>query len=127
MNLSSKGDPQFTRFPIYLMMLYLLCEGNRVDFYYIPVQPYYIELKDLVSGLPTKVLATDFHGFETGYIQHVTDLCGSIPVWNMAESGNSFDNDLRKLWEERKGKLSVVGSNLFDYRKFFDTYEYKCL
>ena len=119
MNLKSKGDPMFTRFPIYLMMLYLLCQGHRIDFYYIPVTPYKIVLKDLVTGLPVEVMATDFHGFETGYIQHVADTCGSIPIWNMAENGNSFDPELRDLWEARRLTLADDGDQ-FDYNSFLN-------
>ena len=117
LNLRSKSDPMFTRFPIYLMMLYLLCEGHRIDFYYIPVKPYTINLKDLVTGLPVEVIATDFHGFETGYIQHVADVCGSIPIWNMAENGNSFDPELRDIWETRRLNLANDG-NQFDYDSY---------
>ena len=117
MNLNSKGDPMFTRFPIYLMMLYLLCEGHRIDFYYIQVQPYTILLPDLRTGEMMEVISQDFHGFETGYITMVQEITGSIPIWNMAENGNSFDPNLRILWEDRKSRLSD-SSSLFDYHKF---------
>ena len=119
MNLEAKGNPMFTRFPIYLMMLELLCNNSRIDYYYIPVQPYTIVLKNLVNGKPVAVQATDFHGFETGYIQHVMDLCGSVPAWNVAEGADAFSGELRQLWETRREQLAGHGP-MFDYAKFLN-------
>ena len=117
LNLEGKADPMFTRFPIYLMMLDLLCSGHRIDYYYIQVKPYTIMLPDLVTGDLIPVIANDFHGFETGYIQMVNDITGEIPVWNMAENGNSFSPELKLIWEQRREGLKEDGPH-FDYQSF---------
>ena len=119
MNLNAKGDPMFTRFPIYLMMLDLLCDGHRIDYYFIPVEPYWITINDLLTGKPRKVLADDFHGFEAAYIQHVIDLCGTVPLWNVAEGSSSFPEYLRRLWEDRRGRLQST-DDIFDYDAFLN-------
>ena len=101
MNLESKAEPMFTRFPIYLMMLWLLSRGHRVDYYYMNVLPYKIQVPDLLTDEMVEVVATDFHGFETGCIQHVVDINGSVPQWNIAEGDHQFDPQLRVLFDDR--------------------------
>ena len=114
-----KADPQFNRFPIYLMILDLLCKGHTVSFYYTRVQPYTIVLPSLINGKPNAITTTAFEGFETGYINMVKELNGDYPIWNSHESGNSFDDKLRKLWLDRKAGLSNDGLH-FDYQSYLN-------
>ena len=123
LNLNSKADPKTNRFSIGLMMAYLLKEGHKVDFYYIKVQPYVIKLRDMVSGEMVEVVADDFHGFETGYIQHVIDLVGHCPIWNIAEGDHKFVPQLKELYDERLALLNSGDCDpdkLFDYKSFFN-------
>lgn len=121
LNLTSKAEPQFTRFPIYLMMVWLLSRGYRIDYYYMNVVPYKIHIPNMLTGGTVEVIVNDFHGFETGCIQHVTDINGDVPKWNIAESDYCFNEGLRVLFENRLLKVKTNQSELFDYDEFLST------
>ena len=121
LNLRKRAMPQFTRFPIYLMMLHLINQGHKVEFYYIRVPEYKVEVTDLTTGQPRMVRVNDFQAYESAYLKMVTEMDGSIPPWNKSESGGSFDPELRTLWENRDMRVKTNQSVLFDYDQFFQT------
>ena len=120
MNLESRGEPQSTRFSIYLMILYLLNNGHRVDFYYIKVPYYNVELLDIITGEPSIVQVNDYHAYESAYLFLVTRHDGT-PPWNAFESAKKLPAELRALHRQYRRNVDNHEVNLFDYDQFFQT------